>query len=230
MQIEIKDVTRHFPGVRALDGVTLTVPKGQVVGILGENGSGKSTLFRIIGGLLDPTSGTVKLDGQAPCLGTRARSAYLAEAMPYPKWMTIGDLMDFHADMHPGWMNDKAASLLEFMSLDRSRGVGGLSTGQRAKLRMVCCFARRAELIMLDEPLGGVDLVARRKIIGSLMEEYREHGQTILVSTHLVEELEEFLDCAVFLKDGNIALSGDAEDLRATHGKSLAELFSEVVE
>ncbi len=226
--IEIRDLWKRYPGTWALRGVTLTVPRGRVVGILGENGSGKSTLFRIVVGLDRPTRGTIRVFGERPSWRTRERLAYLPEVDALYRWMRIPELLRFAGAFYEGWDMAKAMDLVSRLRLRPEAKVGELSRGQRARLKLVLAFAWPAPLLLLDEPLSGIDPASRLDILDVLLREYRYGEQTILISTHLVRDVETFLDDVVFLKEGEVILSGQADDLRARFGKSLEEIFREV--
>ncbi len=227
--IEVENLWKTYPGSTALRGVSFTVPEGVVVGILGENGSGKSTLLRILAGVSRPSRGRVRVLGRDPRHATTRRLiAFLPEIHPYDPWMRVQDLIRFYPAFYPDWDLQKAYALLEMLSLDPHRRIGDLSRGQKARLKLVAAFAWPSKLVLLDEPLGGIDPPSRRRILQTLFSEFRFGEQTILLSTHLVEEVEEFLDQVVFLHHGEIALQGAADELRAQTGKSLLDLFEEV--
>ncbi len=226
--IEIRDLWKRYPGTWALRGVTLTVPRGRVVGILGENGSGKSTLFRILAGLTRPSRGLVRIFGEPPSWRIRASLAYLPEVDFLYGWMRIPEVFRFASAFFRDWDMEKAWSLLEKVRLGPDRRVGELSKGQRARLKLVLAFARPAQILLLDEPLSGIDPASRRDILDLLLSEYRYGEQTVLISTHLVRDVETLIDDVVFLREGEIVLQGRADDLRDRYGKSLEDLFREV--
>lgn len=226
--IEVQELWKRYPHTWALQGVSFSVPRGRVVGILGENGSGKSTLFRILMGLARPTRGEVRIFGERPSWKTRARMAYLPEVDAFYRWMKIPELFRFAEAFYEGWDRDKAMELLTRVRLKPNVRIGELSRGQRARLKLVLAFAWPADLLLLDEPLSGIDPASRLDILDVLLREYRYGEQTILISTHLVRDVETFLDDVIFLKEGEIVLSGKADDLRARYEKSLEEIFREV--
>lgn len=226
--IEVQNVWKKYPHTWALRDVSFSAPEGKVVGILGENGSGKSTLFRILMGLARPTRGEVRVFGEPPSWRTRARIAYLPEVDTFYRWMRIPELFRFVGAFYEGWDMDKAMELLSRVRLNPNVRIGELSKGQRARLKLVLAFAWPADLLLLDEPLSGIDPASRLDILDLLLREYRFGEQTILISTHLVRDVETFLDDVMFLKEGEIVLSGAADDLRASYGKSLEEIFREV--
>lgn len=226
--VHVENLWKRYPHTWALRGIHLTVPPGRIVGILGENGSGKSTFFRILTGLARPTRGKVQVLGQPPSWRTRKEIAYLPEVDTFYQWMRIPQLFHFMAAFYPQWNLSKAYELLEKVRLRPTLHIGELSKGQRARLKLVLTFARPASLLLLDEPLGGIDPASRLTILDILLHEYRYTEQTILISTHLVRDVETFLDDAIFIREGEIVLQGPADELRDRYGKSLEEIFQEV--
>ncbi len=226
---EIRDLWKRYPGALALRGVSLEAPPGIVLGVLGENGSGKSTLLRILAGVSRPTRGTVRVMGQDPRHpDTRRHIAFLPEIVPFDPWMRLQELLDFLSAFYPQWNPEKAHRLLDALNLPADRRIGELSKGQQARLKLVPAFAWPSSLVLLDEPLGGIDPPSRRRILQTLFSEFRYGEQTIVLSTHLVQEVEEFLDAVVFLRQGTVVRQGGADELRQATGKSLLELFEEV--
>lgn len=226
--VETFELSKHYPGQWALRDVSLTIPRGVVVGLLGPNGSGKSTLLRILAGLARPTSGRVQVLGQTPGVATKASVAYLSEADCLYPVLTAGEAIDFawagFADFDP----EQAGKLLAQMGLSPDKQIGTMSKGQRARLKLVLTLARRAQLILLDEPLSGIDPTSRERILTAIAAEYRVGESTIILSTHQVQESEPLFDRVVFLNGGEVVLQGEAEELRQRHGKSIDELFREV--
>jgi len=226
--IEVQNVWKRYRNTWALRGVSLAVPRGRVVGILGENGAGKSTLFRLLVGLNRPTRGEVWVFGERPSWRTRQNLAYVPEVDALHRWMRIPELLRFASAFYPGWDMAKALDLVSRLRLRPEAKIGELSRGQRARLKLVLAFAWPAPLLLLDEPLSGIDPASRLDILDLLLREYRYGEQTILISTHLVRDVETFLDDVIFLKEGEVVLSGPADDLRDRFGKSLEEIFREV--
>lgn len=226
--IELENVTKRYFLTRALKDLSLRVETGRVIGVLGENGSGKSTLFKILAGVARPSSGQVRLMGRPVGIETRRFTSYLPEINPFYGWMRIGEQLDFLANFYPGWDQGKAAALLGLMGLSAEARVGELSRGQQARLKVVSAFAWPSQLVLMDEPLSSIDPPSRRRIIQALFEEYRAGEQTVLISTHLVSEVEEVVEEVVFLRQGEIALQGNVDQLRQEKGKSLLDIFEEV--
>ena len=226
--LEVKKLWKSYPGIWSLKGVSFEVDRGRVVGVLGQNGSGKSTLFRILAGLTLPSEGEVSIDGRLPGVETKRVTAYMPELDPFYSWMTIPEVLDFVSGFYGGWDDGRASQLVDFLDLPRDRRVGALSRGQKGRLKVVTAFSRPSELILMDEPLGGIDQPSRRKMLDALFREFRTPDQTILISTHLVDEVEPFLDDVVFIRDGEITLAGDAGALKAERSASLSVIFEAV--
>ena len=229
MMVEVEGLWKRYGRMTALKGISFSVEAGRVLGVLGENGSGKSTLFKILAGVTPASGGQARIQGREIDLETRRATAYLPEIDPFYGWMRVGEQLEFLAAFYPGWDMDKSKELLAFMRLDEDRKIGELSHGQRARLKTVAGFSWPSRVALMDEPLGGIDPPSRRRIVSSLVSEFRTGEQTILISTHLVDEVEEIIDDVVYLREGEVALKGNAHELRAERGKSLSDLFEEVV-
>ena len=228
MFVEVQDVWKKYPGIWALHGITFSVRKGTVLGVLGENGAGKSTLFRIIASVTRLTKGTVTIDDIPVGLETRKIVAFLPEINPFYDWMKVMEQMEFLAAFYEGWDIDKTRALLKFFDLPDNVKIGTLSKGQQGKLKMVFAFSWPAKLALMDEPLGGIDPPTRKKIINSFFNEYRFGEQTIIISTHIVNEVEEFVEDVIYVKKGEVVLSGQTDRLREEKGKSLVGIFEEI--
>ena len=227
--IAVDDLWKTYPGTTALRGISLRVNEGTILGVLGENGSGKSTLFKVLAGVARASEGSVLINGMAVGAQTRRVVSYLPEVNPFYDWMRVGEQLDFIAAFYPGWEADKARDLLQLMRLDADRKIGAMSDGQRARLKVVAAFSRPSAVVLMDEPLGRIDPPSRRRILAALLREYRVGEQTILISTHLVNEIEELAEEVVFLRDGEIALAGNSDELRSQHDGSLCDIFEEVI-
>ncbi len=229
MMVSICDLWKRYLGAWALQGVSLNVEKGRVLGVLGENGSGKSTMFRILAGVTRPSKGTVQVMGKAVGVETKQHVAYLPEIDPFYDWMCIDEQMAFLSVFYPGWDMDKTRHLISFMGLDGNKKIGALSRGQKARLKVIFAFSWPSSLVIMDEPFGSIDPPSRRRMMDALFNEFRLGEQTILISTHLVDEIESFIEDVVFMKNGEVAISGSVEQVREEHGKSLSEVFELVV-
>ncbi|MFA6472732.1 MAG: ABC transporter ATP-binding protein [Candidatus Latescibacterota bacterium] len=230
MLVEARDVAKKYPGKWALDGVTFSADQGKVLGVLGENGAGKSTLFRIISGITRPTRGTVAIAGMPVSLETRKIVAYLPDINPFYEWMRVMEQMEFLASFYPEWDMNKTSELLAFLDVSPNDRIGELSRGQQAKLKMVYAFSWPSRLVLMDEPLGGIDPPTRKKVISTLFHEFRYGEQGIFICTHLVSEVEEFIEDVLYMKKGKIVLSDQADLLREKKGKSLTGIFEEIAE
>jgi len=226
--IHVKELWKSYPGVWPLKGVSFDVEAGRAVGVLGQNGSGKSTLFRILAGLTLASEGDVEIGGLSPGLDTKKMTAFMPELDPFYAWMTVDEVIGFVSGFHDSWDSGRASELLELLELPSDRKVEALSRGQKGRLKVITAFAWSSQLILMDEPLGGIDQPSRRKMLDVLFNQFRTPEQTILISTHLVDEVEPFLDDLIYIREGEITLAGDAEALRSDRGKSLSEIFEEV--
>ncbi len=226
--VELRAVTKRYGRTHALSGLSLSIERGLITGLLGPNGSGKSTMLKLIAGLVHPTSGTVLIDGERPSIRTKARIAYLPEIEHLYRWMSVAETIRFMSSFYRDWDAGRARDLLDFMRLPPGTPVGRLSRGMRARLKLVLAMARRAELVLLDEPLSGIDPPSRSKIVKAIAGEYRSGEQTIVFSTHEVMESEGMFDNVVLLEEGRLKLKGNADDIRRERGKSIQGLLEEV--
>lgn len=224
----IKNLRKKYPKVDALKGIDLSLPKGEIWGLLGPNGSGKSTLLKCVVGLVQPDGGEVKILGSPPSRQTKARIAFVPETENLYRWMTIKQVLDFTATFYEDWQEDRVAELINFMRLDPDAKVSSLSKGMRARLRLILALARNAPLILLDEPFSGIDPSSRDRIVEGIIRQFKSDEQTMIISTHAVGDTEQLFDAVVFLDEGTINLQGNAEDLRNRYGKSINDLFKEV--
>ncbi|HEX6989601.1 MAG TPA: ABC transporter ATP-binding protein [Bacillota bacterium] len=227
--LEFQDVHKRYPGVEALRGVSLTLPRGVIVGLLGANGSGKSTLIKLAAGLLRPNQGHVRVLGMEPGRRTKARVAYLPEVDHLYPWMTVAETLNFVRRFYKDWQAERERLLLNELGLPERQRVGALSKGMRARLRLVLALSRAAELILLDEPLAGIDPPSRAKIVRAILGAYRAGEQTLLVSTHEVLETESLFDRVLVIARGQVLLDGDADQLRSDSGRSIQGLLEEVL-
>ena len=226
--IEVAGVKKKFPGVQALKGINLNIPAGKITGIVGPNGSGKSTLLKIISGLIVKDEGQIKINRKNMNRHLMKDIAFLPEINHLYKWMTISEMLKFHQDQYSDFSTDKAKELLEFMNLNLEQKINNLSKGMVARLKLVLVLSRSAEILILDEPLAGIDPASRERILESLIAEFDSENQSILLATHEIIEAERFLDHVIFIEDGELLLAGNADDLRADRGKSIRDLIGEV--
>jgi len=225
--VEIKDLTKKYYLTTALDSISLNIESGKIVGILGPNGSGKTTLIKILTGLLRQTKGEVRIDWHPVGVYTKSIVSYLPDRNHLFKWMRIKDACNLFSDFYADFDRKKFAELLDFMALGIDMKVDTLSKGMKEKLVLALVLSRQAKLYVLDEPIAGVDPVARDQILDAIINNYNRES-SMLITTHLVRDMENIFDDVMFLKEGKIVLSGNAEELREEKGKNIDEIYKEV--
>ena len=211
----------------ALSGVDLEVGRGKIVGLLGPNGSGKTTLIKLLCGLIQPTTGGLTIDGQTPGPETKAVVSYLPDRMYFANWMRAVDLFDLFRDFYQDFDYDKALAMCRSLGVEPRDKLKSMSKGTKEKVQLVLVMARKARLYLLDEPIAGVDPAARDFILHTILTNYNEEG-TVLISTHLIADIEKVLDEVIFLKTGKIMLHSTVDDIRERQGKSVDALFREI--
>lgn len=225
--LKASNLEKSYFNKKALDGLDLEVKKGRIVGVLGPNGSGKTTFLKIAAGILSKTNGEILIDGNKPGVYTKSIVSYLPDKEYLFKWMKIKDAVDFFRDFYKDFDEDKCMKLLEFMNLDINSKVKTLSKGMTEKLYLTLVLSRKAKLYILDEPLGGVDPTTREKILDAILDNYSEDS-SIIITTHLVSDIERLFDDVAFISEGKVVLSGNAEELRNEKGMSIDQLYREV--
>ena len=225
--LECRNLTKKFGSKYALDNVSLTLGRGRIVGLLGPNGSGKSTLIKTINGLLTPTQGEVLINGELPGVESKRIISYLPERTYLNDWMKVRDIIEFFADFYDDFSTDKAYEMLERLHIDPKDRLKTLSKGTKEKVQLILVMSREADLYILDEPIGGVDPASRDYILETILTNYNENA-TLLISTHLITDIEKILDDIIFLKDGKVVVSGSAEAIREEQGCSIDAYFREV--
>lgn len=220
-------LTKTYGSLKALDNLNLTLNGGRFVGLLGPNGSGKTTLIKLINGLIQPTSGSVLVDGQAPGVHTHSVVSYLPDRGYLNDWMRVSDLMDFFADFYADFDRVKANDMLQSLHINALDGLKTLSKGTKEKVQLILTMSRKAKLYLLDEPIAGVDPAARDYILNTILSNYSEDA-AVLLSTHLIADIERVLDEVIFLKNGVMTLHESVDTIREEHGKSVDMLFREV--
>lgn len=225
--LECKTLTKRFSNITALSNVNLTLERGRIIGLLGPNGSGKTTLIKMMNGLLVPTSGSLEIAGQVPGADTKKIISYLPERTYLPEWMRVSEAIDFFQDFYEDFDKRKAYEMLERLHLDSNKRLKSLSKGTKEKVQLILVMSRKADLYCLDEPIGGVDPAARDYILNTIISNYSDNS-TVLISTHLISDIENILDEVVFIKDGQLTLHASVDDIRTKEGKSIDSLFREV--
>ena len=220
-------LTKRYQKTTALDGVDLELPQGKIVGLLGPNGSGKTTFIKLAAGLLTPTEGTITICGQSIGPATKAIVSYLPDRPYFSRQMTVAQQLDFFQDFYADFDRSRAETMLDALGIRLDAKFRTLSKGTQEKVQLVLVMSRRAKLYLLDEPIGGVDPAARDYILNTIISNY-DPSATILISTHLISDVERVLDEFIFLYQGNVVRSGNADETREETGKSLDELFREV--
>lgn len=225
--LEFRNVTKNYHTHRVLDQLSFAIQPGKIVGLLGPNGCGKSTTIKLAAGLLQPTSGQVLVDGQQPGLYSKSVLSYLPERSYLNNWMRIRQLLDFFGDFYQDFDRQRAAEMLEELGIDQNVCLRTLSKGNKEKVQLVLVMSRRAKLYILDEPIGGVDPAARDYILRTILSSYAEDS-SILITTHLIQDVEAIFDDVLFLSNGRILLGGPVDQVRDENQKSIDQLFREV--
>ena len=225
--LECRALSKSYGAKAALSGVDLTIEPGRIVGLLGPNGSGKTTLIKLANGLLTPTSGEILIDGKKPSRATKAIVSYLPDRSTLPGWMSIAQALDYYGDFYADFRRGVAEQMLMNLGLDRTQKIKTLSKGMREKTQLILTMSREAKLYLLDEPIGGVDPATRDYILRTIISNYSEDA-AVIISTHLIADVEQVLDEVVFLREGQVMLHESVEQIRDEKGKSVDELFREV--
>ncbi|MCI8662003.1 MAG: ABC transporter ATP-binding protein [Hungatella sp.] len=225
--LEYSHVTKQFGSMHALYDVNFTIEPGHIIGLLGPNGSGKTTMIKLACGLLVPTSGSLTVCGEPVGPGSKARISYLPDKNYLSEWMKVSRIIDLFHDFYDNFDRNKSYEMLKRLNINPEQKLKTLSKGTREKVQLILVMSRNADLYLLDEPIGGVDPAARDYILQTILTNYNENG-SILISTHLISDVEQVLDQIIFLKNGSISLQSSVDDIRENHQKSVDELFREV--
>ena len=224
---ECRGLTKRFGRKTALNGADLAVGRGKIVGLLGPNGSGKTTLMKLANGLITPSAGEILIDGRKPGPETKKIVSYLPDASYLPDWMRVEQLAELFRDFYEDFKLDKAMEMLARLEISGQEKLKTLSKGTKEKVQLVLAMSREAQLYLLDEPIGGVDPAAREYILNTIVRNYSEEA-TVIISTHLIADVEPVLDDAVFIREGEILLNRPVDDIRAEQGMSVDGYFREV--
>ena len=225
--VEAKLVGKRYLGKQAVKDVSMVWEKGRIYALLGPNGSGKTTFMKMVAGLVKPTAGELYYDNKKIGVESKKKVAYMSTEPFFYSYMTVKHVGKYYADFFEDFSMERYEELIARMDLKMTDKAKELSSGLAAKLKIAATLARDAQLYMLDEPLNGIDIIARESIIQTILEAAGE-GKTVVISSHLVDELEPIVDSVVFMKQGGVILSGDAEEIRTEHGKSIVDLYKEV--
>lgn len=226
--VEIYNLTKSYDKRKeALHDLTLTLPRGRIVGLLGPNGSGKTTLIKLLNGLLVPDGGEILIDGEKPGPSTKAKVSYLPERTYLKNGATIRELLSYFQDFYEDFRTDRAREMLAALRIEENARIRALSKGTREKVQLILVMSRDASLYILDEPIAGVDPAARDYILRTIITNYNENA-TVLISTHLITDIENILDEVVFMKEGRLLLQTSVEEIREEKGKSVDAYFREV--
>ena len=228
--LQINDLCKRYPGMgnyMSVFHMNLTIPRGRIIGLLGPNGCGKTTLIKMINGLLAPTSGTVYINGMFPGAESKRVISYLPERTYLDNGMKVRQMVDYFGDFYEDFSKEKAYSMLESLGISPEARLKTLSKGTKEKVQLILVMSRNAELYILDEPIAGVDPASRDYILRTIVSNYNRNA-SVLLSTHLIFDVESILDEVVFIKYGNIILQAPAEQIRQREGKSIDRFFREV--
>ena len=225
--LECQRLTKKYGNFYALSDLTLSLDRGQIVGLLGPNGSGKTTLIKLAAGLLVPTDGNIMVNGLSPCADTKKIVSYLPDRSFLNEHMRVREILSFYEDFYQNFSTERACKMLDSLEIDRHMQLQSLSKGTKEKVQLVLVMSRDADLYILDEPIGGVDPAARDYILQTILTNYNENA-TVLISTHLISDIENVLDRVIFLQNGQLALNETVDDIRLKYGKSVDALFREV--
>ncbi len=222
--VKCNHLCKEFDHKKILKDVNLTIPKGKIIGLLGKNGMGKTTLIKLINDLLTPTSGEVLINGEKPNVNSKKIIAYLPERTYLDKSMTVSQILTYFEDFYDNFDRNKAVKLLNDLELDIHLKVSKMSKGMQEKLQLILVMSREADFYILDEPLGGVDPATRDYILDTILSNFNE-GASVLISTHIISDIERILDEVIFIDKGEIVLSSSADELRTKEKGSVDEIF-----
>ena len=220
-------VTKTFGTTTALNNVSFTLDSGKIVGLLGPNGSGKTTLIKLINGLLTPNAGNLLIEGELPGVSTKAKVAYLPDNIYLNSWMTVKQIVEYFDDFYEDFLPERAYEMLSRLDISPDRRLKTLSKGNKEKVCLILVMSRQAKLYVLDEPIAGVDPAARDYVISTIINNYNPEA-TVLISTHLISDIEQILDEVLFIRNGDLVLQKTVDEIREENGMSVDGLFREV--
>ena len=225
--LECRNLTKRYGNKVALDHIQLSLERGKIIGLLGPNGSGKTTLIKLLNGLLVPTEGRILVNGLQPGVETKKIVSYLPERTYLNSWMKVNDMIEYFSDFYEDFDRSRAFDMLKRLNINPSDRLRTMSKGTKEKVQLILVMSRRASLYCLDEPIAGVDPAARDYILSTILNNYDENA-TIIISTHLISDVENILDDVVFIQNGHIRMVDSVENIRFNQGKSVDTLFREV--
>jgi len=222
--LECIKLNKNYGNKKILKDVNITIPRGKIIGLLGKNGTGKTTLIKLINDLLTPTSGEILINGKNVGVESKKIISYLPERTYLDKTMTVDNVIKFFEDFYDNFDSKKARKLLKDLDLDTSQKLSKMSKGMQEKVQLVLVMSRQAELYILDEPLGGVDPATRDYILETILTNFNENA-SVIISTHLISDVEKILDEVIFIDKGKIILQSDTDELRKKEKGSVDEIF-----
>lgn len=222
--LECRDLCKSFDNRVILDNVNIKIERGKIVGLLGKNGQGKTTLIKLINDLLTPTSGEVLINGKKPSIESKKIISYLPERTYFDKSMKVSDIIKYFKEFYDNFNEEKALKLLDDLELDKNLRLAKMSKGMQEKVELILVMSREADLYILDEPLGGVDPATRDYILDTILSNFKD-GASVIISTHLIADIERILDEVIFIDKGKIILTGDADTIRKKEKASIDEIF-----
>ncbi|MBO5211382.1 MAG: ABC transporter ATP-binding protein [Clostridia bacterium] len=224
--LHCQDLTKKYGGLTALDNLNLTVESGKIIGLLGPNGSGKTTFIKLVNGLLTPTWGSIWIDEKIPGVETKKVVSYLPDNNFLNSWMTVSQLVDLFCDFYSDFRRELAFEMFQKLDIEPNRKLKTLSKGNKEKVCLILIMSRNAKLYVLDEPIAAVDPAARDYVISTIINNYNPDA-SVIISTHLIADIEPILDEAIFINKGKVVLHKSVDEIREEYGKSVDELFRE---
>ena len=221
---EFRGVSKGFGKKLALDNVTLTIGRGKVIGLLGPNGSGKTTMIKLMNGLIRPTKGELFIDGKTPGVYTKSIVSYLPDRTYFADWMNVKDILSMFDEFYEDFDRSKAEKMCAALNIDKEDRIKTMSKGTREKVQLILVMSRNAQLYLLDEPIAGVDPAARDYILTTIINNYNEEG-TVILSTHMISDIERVLDEVVFIKEGKVVRHETVDAIKEKEGKSIDDVF-----
>ena len=225
--VRIEHLTKYYGATKALNDVNLNIGSGRIIGLLGPNGSGKTTLIKLLNGLLQPDAGEIAINGNKPGVITKSEVSYLPDRPYFGDWMKVEDVLKLFSDFYWDFDRERAEAMCKALGISPKAKIKTLSKGMKEKVQLILVMSRSAKLYVLDEPIAGVDPAARDLILDTILANYNPDS-TVIISTHLIGDIERVLDEVIFLKEGNVVLHDTTDNIREREGKSIDALFREI--